>query len=41
MVVCVITPTFIIQNGFTFIAGWELLLTTLLYLSLRMTSEEE
>jgi hypothetical protein len=41
MVICVITPTIILQSGFTVIAGWEVLLTALLYLSLRMTSEEE
>ncbi len=39
MVVCVITPTIIIQNGFTVMAAWEMLLTVLLCLSLRMTSE--
>ena len=40
MIICVITPTLILQSGFTVIAGWEVMLTALLYLSLRMTSEE-
>jgi len=41
MIICVVTPTVIIQGSFTVFAGWEVLLTALLYLSLRMTSEEE
>jgi len=41
MIVCVITPTVIIQGNFTVITAWEVLLAALLYLSLRMTSEEE
>jgi hypothetical protein len=41
MVLCVVTPTVIIQEKFTVIAGWEILLTALLYLSLRVTSEQE
>jgi len=40
MVICVITPTVIIQGRFTIYVGWEVLLTALLYLSLRVTSED-
>ena len=40
MVLCVIAPTVIIQGSFTIFAAWEILLTALLFLSLRMTSEE-
>jgi len=41
MVVCVITPTIIIQGGFTIYAVWEIFLTVLLFLSLRITSEDK
>jgi len=40
MLLCVIVPTVSIQGGVTGITAWEVLLTVLLCLSLRFTSEE-